>query len=278
MITHSYIEASGSGHTIADMVNTFVTEIFDKLNKVVPFNRIYENPLKYDGRTVFIEKYELINGKILVFKVDVPTGFCTSSNFFNIYQYVTDVTGETEADLFQICGISQNISGCFTSYQDPDDYTWYYNISCTFLYTIINNENCNLFYMRNPSQEYYGFVGTYKIEDKIFCVAKAGDLTASSVIWDDDDDNKYYIAPLMNTGITTDKDDNFITMPVYLASNNIINTANPTLIYTDYIFKDWLLADSYHCIPKSTYTINGNDYYCHHFSASSGKYSLLIKI
>lgn len=278
MITHSYIEVSGSGHSIEDMTNRLVADIFDKLNKVVPFNRIYESPSKYDGnKTIFEEKYELIDGKILEFIVEIPLSFCLSSTYFIIRQCITNVTNETESYLFPICSINQSTIGFYTVYQDPNDYTCYYNISCTFLYTMINNENCNLFYMRNPSQEYCGFVGTYKIEDKIFCVAKETKSTVSSVIWDEED-NIYYIAPLMNNGITTDKDDNFMTMPVYLANSNIINTTNPTLIYTDYVFKDWLLADSYHCIPKSTYTVDGINYYCHHFSTSSGKYSLLIKI
>lgn len=279
MLANSYIEVSGGGYSIIDMANALVDDIFNKLNEIVPFNRIYKNLVKYNGNTtICTEKYELINRKILVFKVEIGGNFCLGSVSFNVKQCICDNTDDNEAILSTICNMDHTTIGYFSSYR-VDTSTYYYSISsCILPYTILNNENCNLFYMRSPINTFTGLAGTYKIDDKIFCITKSGVSSNESIVIWNEDNNKYFIAPLIFNGITIDKEDSFITMPVFLANNNNINKSSPTTIFTDYVFKDWLLADSYHCLPNTKYTINGNDYYCHHSNEICGKYSLLIKI
>lgn len=276
MITHSYIEVSGGGYSREKLGDSLLKSIFNELNKVVPFNRKHENTSEYTGSyATFSEEYELIDGKSLVFKVVMPPSFCISinNNNFRVSQCVYD-NGVLLSENYFL-----ELRASYTTHTNTSDNSTYWSMTpCTLLYTTIANENYNLFYMKNVNgSTYYGFAGTYKIDDKVFCVTKSS-LNEAPVIWDEEN-NKYYIANILVEGFTTDKENSFITMSVFLASNASYDSGNPTIIYTDYVFKDWLLADSYHCVPNSTYTINGIDYFCHNvMDIGLMKHSLLIKI
>lgn len=292
MLTNSYITINGSGSSVPEMVNSFVDDTFNKLNSVVPFKRIYVNSLKHNGSSVccFREGYELIDNKVLIFEIWIPASFITNGSSFNFYirQKISDEMIESSSSTSNLLSIDGNFeigdirNGYYTRIDYPD-YTSLHKISFSLFYTELSSETCALFSIKSNSKtRLEGFSGIYKINNENYCVSKSyntgGDYYTR--IWDINNTN-YYIAPLIPNGITIDKEDSCMTMPVFLSGSLNYNTSTPAVIYTNYFIKDWLIADSYHCVPNSIYTINGNDYLCSHIyctSTNSIKYSLLIKI